>query len=69
MVQTTCSKDGLFAIDVDFVGQDGSGSRFRHNLFSYGGSGVAPDADYLLAHMKSVVEQAMTDYLQANFDL
>ena len=60
----------LCSADVDFLGQEINGFRFRYGIVGYGVHGYCDnDPDRLLDQLRDGVESAITDYLQANFDL
>jgi hypothetical protein len=55
---------------LDFINVDDQGFRHRQGISGYGAHGYcAGDLDYFKSMIKESTEAAITDFLQANFDL
>ena len=67
----SCGSDQVICTaNIDFVGQDKDGFRFRHGITGYTVTGNCNgQKQILLTSLRDGVEAAITDYLRANFDL
>ena len=76
LIEHTCvvsrNLEFYFSVDIYFAkwGEESGNAIITYPLLmNYGVSGKAADSNQYLSYLRTYVENAVTDYLKANFDL